>query len=355
MSTASTPAANPPANAVVARLYCLGVRLLPLAFTLLSACSYGYGEPSSRPLPPERFAARPAVAPANPAQVALGRALFNDPGLSGDGLMSCASCHRPDRGFGDGEVKSPGAGGRPLARHTPGLWNVAFAASLFGDGRAATLEEQALAPIHNPAEMARPPGTLVATLVQRPAMRAAFARAFPASPVVSEANVAKALANYERTLVSGAAPFDRWAAGEAAALSPAAVRGYSLFAGPAGCSRCHQGWSFSDGRFHDIGLGDGDVGRAAITGRPSDRFAFRTPSLREVGRTAPYMHDGSLPTLAAVVDHYADGAVRRRGAVPRVALTPAQRADLVAFLSSLDSPAAAPAVTFAAATPSSFP
>lgn len=186
MSTAHTPAAHP----VVARLYCLGVRLLPLAFTLLSACSYGYGEPSDRPLPPERFTARPAVAPANPAEVALGRALFNDPSLSGDGRMSCASCHRADRGFGDGEVKSPGAGGQPLARHTPGLWNVAFAASLFVDGRAATLEEQALAPVYNRAEMARTPGTLVAALVRRPEMRAAFARAFPASPVVSEASPA---------------------------------------------------------------------------------------------------------------------------------------------------------------------
>ncbi len=319
-------------------LYRWMIRLTPLAAALLSGCGYAYPEPPLRPVAPSAFTRPPAAVPAaSPAQVALGRALFNDTRLSGDGSLSCASCHQPELGFGDGRATGMGIGGTKLQRHTPGLWNVGFAPRLFGDGRAASLEDQALMPVANPDEMGADPARVAARLAADPAMRARFATAFPEAPAVTPAAMARAIAAYERTMVSGPAPFDRWAAGSAGSMSPAAVRGFTLFAGRAGCARCHTGWAMSDGKFHDVGLPDGDTGRGAITGRRRDAHAFRTPSLREIGRSAPYMHDGSLPTLAAVVDHYADGAVARPTAPRRVVLTAAERRDLVAFLESLDS------------------
>ncbi|KPF67320.1 hypothetical protein IP88_12405 [alpha proteobacterium AAP81b] len=316
------------------------IRLTPLAAALLSGCNYAYPAPPSRPAAPSAFTRAPAaLAAATPAQVALGRALFHDTRLSGDGSLSCASCHQPELGFGDGRATGVGIGGTKLKRHTPGLWNVGFAPALFVDGRAATLEEQALMPVANPDEMGADPAKVAARLAADPAMRARFAAAFPGGPAVTPATMARAIAAYERTMVSGAAPFDRWAAGSAGSMAPAAVRGYALFAGRAGCARCHNGWALSDGKYHDVGLPDTDPGRGAITGRRRDDHAFRTPSLREIGRAPPYMHDGSLPSLAAVVDHYADGVVARRGAPARVALTAAERRDLVAFLEALDSDA----------------
>ena len=191
----------------------------------------------------------------------------------------------------------------------------------------------------NAAEMATDLDRTLASLRADADMRRRFAAAFPAGTAIDGASIARAIAAYERTLVSRTARFDRWAAGERDAMSPAAVRGYALFAGRAGCARCHAGWAFSDGAFHDIGLPDSDSGRGGVTGRDRDAHAFRTPSLRDIGQSPPYMHDGSLPNLAAVVDHYAKDAVPRRRALARVALTVAERSDLVAFLLALTSEA----------------
>ena len=316
-------------------------RLLPLLL-LLAGCSYGYDTPDFGHVPrPDDFRRRPALMvpadnPVTPDKVALGAQLFADPALSGDGGMSCATCHQPDRGFADGQPLARGAGGRRLVRHTPTIVNTAYAPNLFWDGRAAGLEDQALRPIISGGEMARHPAVLIDAVAGKPAYVTAFARAFPGSGV-SEANIARALAAYQRTIVSGEAPFDRFLAGDSAAITPAAARGFALFTGKAKCAACHSGWLLSDGRFHDIGLTDSDFGRGGITNNKAFDHAFRTPSLREIGRTAPYMHDGSLKTLDAVVAHYSDIKVTRRVGPQRITLSKAEQAELVAFLTTLDS------------------
>jgi cytochrome c peroxidase len=314
------------------------------ALLLIAACAYQYDAPRFGVVaPPQSFAARPAVIhpvdnPPSDAKVALGQALFADPGLSGAGTLSCASCHVPDKAFTDGLPTARGIGGRPLLRNTPTIINSAHMPALFWDGRSPNLEDQALRPAMSGGEMGRHPAILADAIAADPRYRPMFAAAFPGEPV-SEVTIAKAIAAYERTLVSGVAPFDRWLAGDREAISPEAARGFTLFAGKANCAACHSGWLMSDGRFHDVGLEDDDLGRGGITNNKAFDHAFRTPSLREIGRTAPYMHDGSLKSLAEVVDHYADLRVKRSGTPPKVTLTPVERAELVAFLGSLDSDA----------------
>lgn len=319
---------------------CLRVALMLAASLASSACAYRYtGVDRGMPFAAARFAARPAMAipfdnPMTADKIALGRDLFNDTKLSGDGTRSCATCHQPDKAFQDGVAGFAGLRGRPLDRNTPGLLNIGFAPRLFVDGRAASLEEQALGPVTNPDEMGRAPGHAVDLIRADPVYRARFSAVF-GSPV-SESTVAKALAAYQRTLISGIAPFDRWAAGDVSAISPAAARGFAVFAGRGNCLSCHSGTNFTDGKFHDVGLPSADPGRGTITKRVRDDHTFRTPSLREIGRTAPYMHDGSLASLEAVVDHYSDD-VARRPHTPRPArLNPQQKSDLVAFLRTLE-------------------
>ena len=307
----------------------------------VSACAYRHGGiDRGMTFAAARFAARPVVPippdnPMTPGKIALGRDLFNDTRLSGDGTRSCATCHQPDKAFADGVARFAGLRGHRLDRNTPGLINIGFARRVFIDGRAASLEEQALGPITSPDEMGRAPGHAVDLIRADPRYRARFKEVFGAS--VSEANVAKALAAFQRTLVSGVAPFDRWAAGDVGAISPAAARGFAVFAGRGKCLSCHSGANFTDDKFHNVGLPGTDPGRGAITGRARDTHAFRTPSLREIGRTAPYMHDGSLASLEAVVDHYSDD-IKRLPHTPRAAgLNRDEKADLVAFLRTLQS------------------
>jgi cytochrome c peroxidase len=318
--------------------------LMTLAALGLSACSYGYDTPDFTTVAtPDSFARRPVMVvpvdnPSTPAKVELGRLLFADTGLSRDGTTACATCHWQARGFTDGLDKARGEGGRRLVRHTPGIINAGYAPSLFWDGRSSSLEDQALKPIMSGGEMAMHPAAVADVVAENPKYRQMFAAVFPGTGA-SEANIARAIAAYERSLVSGEAPFDRFIAGDRAAISAGAARGFALFAGKAKCAACHSGWLLSDGRFHDVGLKDDDLGRGGITNNKAFDHAFRTPSLREIGRTAPYMHDGSLATLAAVVDHYADlKPARRVGPVP-INLTPEERRDLVTFLGTLDSAA----------------
>ena len=281
--------------------------------------------------------------PMTTAKVALGMALFHETRLSVDGTRSCATCHQSALGFGDGLPQALGRSGAPLPRHTPSLWNVGHASLLFADGRAASLEEQSLVPITQPDEMGRAPGTALDGIRNDADYQRRFAEAFPAAPVVSEVNAAKALASYQRTLVSGPTPFDRWVRGDVNAISAEARRGFAVFSGPGNCASCHRSANLTDERFHDIGLPDGDRGRGTVTGKRSDNHRFRTPSLREVGRTAPYMHNGSLATLEAVVDHYSDDVVPRGQKTRRMHLSADQKRDLIAFLRALDSDAAASA------------
>lgn len=312
----------------------------PLLF--VAACSYSYDAPKFGVVaPPATFTARPAIAhpvdnPPSDAKTALGKMLFADIGLSGAGTSSCASCHLPEKAFTDGLPTARGANGRSLLRNTPTVLNAAYMPSLFWDGRSPNLEDQALRPAMSGGEMARHPAILADAISADPRYRAMFSSAFPGEPV-AEATIAKAIASYERTLVSGTAPFDRWIAGDRQAISPQAARGFGIFAGKANCAACHSGWLLLDGKFHDVGLTDDDLGRGGISNNKNFDHAFRTPSLREIGRTAPYMHNGSLKTLTDVVNHYADLRVQRPGMPPKFTLSNDERAELVAFLETLDS------------------
>lgn len=289
----------------------------------------------------------PADNPFSDAKLELGRSLFNDSRLSGGNSMSCASCHDPAKGFSDGRPRAVGEGGQAGPMHTPTLWNLAWAEQLFWDGRAGSLEKQALGPIGNPIEMHQDLAALPAELKDDRDLEAAFARAFPQEPVISLDNIAKAIAIFERTLVSPVTPFDRWVAGDDGAIGDAAKRGFALFDGKAACSNCHKGWAFTDGAFHDIGLPATGPGRGGVVGHVELANSWKTPTLREIGRTAPYMHDGSIADLKDVLRHYVQGVVQRptlsRDLPPHLDLTDGEQADILAFLDMLNAaPAALP-------------
>lgn len=243
-------------------------------------------------------------------KIELGRQLFFDKRLSIDDSVSCATCHDPDRGWSDGKPLAVGVNGQVGTRHSPSIINVAYAPSLMWDGRLPFLESQPLAAILNPAEMAMPSEAVLVEKVEAiEEYQEAFSQAFDDG--VTANNTAMALAAFQRTVLSGDAPYDRFRAGDEAALSPEAELGRKLFFGKAHCSACHSGPNFSDGSFHNIGIGlaSDDVGRESESGRAEHHKAFKTPTLREIARTAPYMHDGSLATLKDVVDFYDRGGV----------------------------------------------
>jgi cytochrome c peroxidase len=291
------------------------------------------------------FVPQPAENPATPARIALGLRLFGDKRLSATGTVACASCHDPRLSFGDGEAVGKGVTGKPLARHTPTLWNVAFSPLLLWDGRASSLEAQVRFPVEHPDEMGSTLEAAARRLAADASYVSAFAAAFPRAPEVSPRTIASALAAYERTLVSPPTGFDAWVAGKADALTQSELRGLKLFAGRARCIACHTGFAFTDHNFYDIGLPDGDKapdkGRGQEIGLAAANHAFKTPTLRELAWTAPYMHHGALATLEEVVRFYEGGGVDRPTRskdlpVPLV-LTDAERADLVAFLQALSS------------------
>lgn len=282
----------------------------------------------------------PADDPYSDAKYELGRRLFFDPRLSGSQVTACATCHNPALNWGDGLAKGVGNAHQVLPRKTPTILNLAWDSLYFWDGRAASLEQQALMPIESPGEMNMSHQAMVGQLDRIAAYRGLFAQAFPGQPITKE-EVAQALATFERKQVSGTAPFDRWIAGDDMAISAAAQRGFVLFNGKANCAACHSGWNFSDGSFHDIGLPDQDVGRGKqLPMLVPMQHAFKTMGLRNIAERYPYMHDGSLPTLEAVVDHY-DGKFAQRPSLDDfmkpLGLTPPEKADLIAFLKSLTS------------------
>ena len=249
--------------------------------------------------------------------------------------MSAARASRTARSQGRGVP------GRALKRHTPTLWNLAWSSPVFWDGRARSLEEQVAGPIKSPDEMAQPMAALIARLAADPATVRAFAEAFPEAPQVDAANLAKAIATYERTFVSPDTRFDRWIAGDERALTRNEIAGFKLFTGKARCVNCHSGFAFTDYAFHDIGLPGDDRGRGAVLRLEVAEHAFKTPGLREIGRSAPYMHDGSLATLEDVLRHYVSGIVDRptlsKDLTRGIKLSDAERADLIAFLGTLTS------------------
>jgi cytochrome c peroxidase len=273
-------------------------------------------------------------------RAALGKLLFFDPRLSGSNLISCATCHNPALSWGDGLPKALGHGMKELSRRTPTILNMAWAEALFWDGRADTLEAQALGPITSPDEMNLSPKKLVERLKAIPGYVTRFRIAYPDEGIVP-ATVAKALATFERTVVSGIAPFDEWVAGSEQAISEKAKRGFVLFNSKANCAKCHRGWNFTDSGFHDIGVPTEDLGRGKhLPKLVGMRHAFKTPTLRNVDRRAPYMHNGSVATLREVIDLYDRGGVARPSRSPDIrplGLTREEKEALITFLKTLTS------------------
>ncbi|HEY8506745.1 MAG TPA: cytochrome c peroxidase [Steroidobacteraceae bacterium] len=278
------------------------------------------------------------------ARVELGRRLFFDPILSKDRTISCASCHKPEFAFADNRAVSPGVGGALGTRNTPSVMNASGRTSLFWDGRAETLEDQAIFPIENPVEMALPIDEALARLNADPTYVEQFRIAYN-SPATKR-TLGRALAAFQKTLDTVNTPYDRYAHGDDTAMSESAKRGRLLFIGRAKCAECHSGEDFTSERFRNIGLYDGerykDRGRGAVTGRKEDDGQFKIPSLRNVAVTAPYMHDGSFRTLREVIDYYDDPdkvvprPIGRDKTMPdRLGLTEQEKQDLEAFLLAL--------------------
>ncbi len=298
--------------------------------------------------------ATPSKEPVDKA--ALGERLFFDPILSRDRTVSCASCHKPEHAFADNVAFSLGVRGQPGTRNTPSAMNGAGRLDFFWDGRASTLEEQALGPIANPKEMDLPLVEALARLNADEVYAKAFAKLFKGP--ATEKTLAQAIAAFERTLETANTPYDRYVAGDDSALTPAAARGRLLFIGKANCSSCHSGEDFTADRLKNIGLFNGkdlaDPGRAAITKDPAHTGLFKIPSLRNVAVTAPYMHNGMFKTLREVVEYYNEpdrfvqGSINRDKALDlRPNLSGDEISDLVAFLEALTDDRFAPAKTSA--------
>jgi cytochrome c peroxidase len=370
-----------------------------VAFATLLAAGCTDGRPPAAPRPTAMVPADsatlglPAFAavPATPEQIELGRRLFFDRRLSFNGTMSCGMCHVPEEGFASNASQlALGIEGRSLRRNAPTVLNVAWQGPLFHDGREPSLEAQAWSPLLHPHEMANPSaGAVIERIRGLPEYAGRFERAFGGRGPSMD-TVGDAIAAYERTLVAGDSRFDRWRyGGQPQALTAVERRGFELFAGAAGCAACHRVGErdapLTDGRFHATGVGfverearlvvplapgvhtvldaaalevfadprPTDLGRFEVTLDPADRHAFRTPTLRNVARTAPYMHDGSLPTLEAVIDFYdrGGGELADRSPLLRpLGLDEDDKHALAAFLRALDS-AALPALVAAARAP----
>lgn len=291
----------------------------------------------------------PADNPSTLETITLGKRLYFDTSLSIDNSVSCATCHDPAHGFAYAGQVSTGVGGKRGTRNSPTIINVAYYTTQFWDGRENTLEKQAEGPVQNPVEMAHSLAGVVARLSSDPSYITAFERAYGAGPVTFD-KVEKSIAAYERRVVAGNSPFDRWYfAGDQHAVDKSVKRGFEVFrrVDKGNCASCHEIAEhtalFTDNKFHNIGVGvrNGapyDLGRYEVTHTDRDRGAFKTPSLRNIAQTAPYMHDGSLGTLVQVIDFYADGGNANPWLDSKIMvrhLTTQEKADLVAFLKSL--------------------
>jgi cytochrome c peroxidase len=270
----------------------------------------------------------------------LGKLLFFDTRLSPDRSVSCASCHSPQHAFAETTSVSTGFHGQRGARNAPTLVNAAFSMDFFWDGRAGTLEEQIKGPVSNPIEMAGSPEAATDAIQAVSGYQPYFDRAF-GDRQVSWPRITQAIATFERTLVSGNSPFDRYQSGDKTALNEAQIRGLHVFR-DSRCNVCHAAPYFTNGTFANLGVGSGkphpDLGRYAVTHDDHDWGTFKTPTLRDIALTAPYMHDGSVATLEEVVDLYDRGGIPNRDLDNRIRplhLNPQQKQDLVAFLHAL--------------------
>ena len=317
------------------------MRSLLFALTLLAALAPAILAETSLPLGLDLYRPIPQDNPVTAAKVKLGKKLFGDKLLSRDRSLACKGCHQPKRAFTDGRAKAVGVYGRQGPRSVPTLVNRAYGRAFFWDGRTSTLEEQVIKPIESESEMDMTVGEAVGRLKRKSRYRKMFHQAFHREP--NGEDLARALASYVRTIYSGDSPFDRYIYGKRGALTDQQRRGLRIFRGKGNCTACHIGPTLTDEDFHNTGVAwrNGkiqDKGRFTVTGKLEDQGAFKTPTLREVSRTAPYMHDGSLATLQDVINFYSDGGRKNPHLDEEIQprnLNIQEKKDLLAFLQSL--------------------
>ena len=285
-----------------------------------------------------------------PERVELGKLLYFDKRLSANGKINCATCHSPTRGWTDEEPVSKAIGAGRGPRNSPTVLNTGYQKRQFWDGRAKTLEKQALGPIEADVEMNMPLEELIPKLNNIKGYTKLFKKAYPKSNgVITPTYLAKAIASFERTVVSTTAPFDEYAMGKKNAISKKAVKGYELFTNKAHCSDCHDEFNFSDGSFHNIGLKDGalqgkDLGRYSLKRRGAWYGVFKTPTLRDITKSAPYFHDGSVKTLTEATSICAGGGRYKNGVKNKSTyivdrhLTQTEISEIVAFMKTLTGP-----------------
>lgn len=342
-----------------------GARLFTLSLAIVLFCGgCGYGEEAKTPAEPEfqpeivalpadpsdyapipKYEAMqiPAENPLTPEKVSLGRQLYYDKRLSGDGSRSCYSCHVCEKGLTDGQATATGAFGKKLTRSAPTMWNVGYHSELYWDGRSKGLEAQALAAWKGANMGAGKPEEIVAKLNSIKGYRDQFQKVYQQD--ATPENVAKSLAAYMRTIVSRDTRWDKWQAGDNSAVSDAARRGFDAFK-KAKCDNCHSGVLLTDLQYHNVGIGmdvpEPDPGRFKVTNVEKDKGAFKTPTLRDISNSAPYFHNGSAATLEEAVDIVLGGGKPNpyldRANLKKARLTAAEKQDLIEFLKSLDQP-----------------
>jgi cytochrome c peroxidase len=300
-------------------------------------------------LGPQRLGPLPGVIapPANPPsslKIHLGKELYFDTRLSADGTVSCATCHNPAQGWSDEGPTSKGIRGQFGGRRAPPVSNAAYSPLQFWDGRSPSLEDQAKGPLQNPIEMGNSHQAMIQTISQIIGYDEEFKAVFGEGPITVD-QVADAIAAFERTVVTTDSRFDRYARGNHEALTPLEKQGLEIFNGKGHCTACHWGPYFSDGRFHNLGVPakdpkNPDVGRYAVTKNPHDMGAFKTPTVRDAARRAPYLHDGSEKTLESLIDFYNRGGGKDPNLDPLMVplgLSRHEKQALVAFIKALDS------------------
>jgi cytochrome c peroxidase len=325
-----------------ARLFLLSLPLFAITFCI--GCRGGF-TPEIQPLPAQLTTYEPMSIPADnpltPEKVALGRQLFFDERLSIDGSKSCYSCHVCEHGLTDGLPKAIGPGNKQLPRSSPTLWNIGYQKQFYWDGRSGSLEAQAMAAWKGGnMGVGEKTGEIVAKINALQGYKAQFQKVFQSD--ATPENMMQAIAAYERTIISGDTAWDRWKAGDNTAISMSAYRGWNIFQAIR-CNNCHDGVLFTDQQYHNIGIGmdqkEPDPGRGKVTNKPEDTGAFKTPTLRDIARSAPYFHDGSAKTLEEAVDIMLAGGkenqyLDKKNLQPHK-LLPEQREDLLNFLRSL--------------------
>ena len=325
----------------LAPVLCVALLVLAAVMVLRPQVTTAQGQFANGLLPPAPI---PFDNPQTDAKIRLGAQLYFDGRLSSDGTISCASCHGPDKAWADTTPVSEGVAHQKGARNSPSVINAAHIVPQFWDGRALHLEKQAVGPVQNPIEMDLTVGEIEFRLNHIPGYVTQFEEVFGSRPNLGD--LAKAIASFERTVISSDSPYDRYIQGDRSAMSKSAIHGMEVFQGKGHCNVCHSGPAFSDSRFHNLGVGceNGkykDVGRYAVTKDPKDMGAFLTPRLRAVALTPPYLHDGSERTLEDVTNLYNRGGIPNPNldlAMVPLNLSPMEKGDLVEFMKALTGP-----------------